>query len=304
MFRNILYYINPISGTANKKKLISIISAETSKRDIKFEIAYTQKDGNYGFLKNKIKEEQITDIVICGGDGTISNITSFLIGENVQVGIVPMGSGNGLAYAAGISRKIKKALHTVFVGKATWIDGFYINGHFGCMLSGLGFDAQVAHDFANQKKRGLITYIIQAIKNYFTPTDCRFIIEANNQQITTKALFVSIANSNQFGNHVKIAPKASLSDGLLDIIIVPKMNKIITFFFLLKHLFKGELHNPSEKGLQKKKIFYLQSDVIKITNESMAPLHVDGEPIETAAIVEIKVVPTAFKLIQPESIAG
>jgi YegS/Rv2252/BmrU family lipid kinase len=231
MSRKILYFINPISGTSNKKKLVSIISEETNKRNIKFEIAYTQKAGNYEFLKNKINEEGITDIVICGGDGTISNITSYLIGEKVQVGIVPMGSGNGLAYAAGISRNIKKALRVIFLGKATWIDGFYINEQFGCMLSGAGFDAQVAHAFAKQKKRGLITYIIQAIKQYFTASDFAFIIEANGQQITTKALFVSIANSNQFGNYVKIAPKASLSDGLLDVIIVPKMNKIKTFFF-------------------------------------------------------------------------
>ena len=166
MHRKILYLINPISGTKNKNVLIERISIKTTQQNIPFEIINTNKEGEYSFLNSKINEDNITDIVICGGDGTVSTISSFLIGVDVNIGILPMGSGNGLAYAAGISPKLNKALNIVFRGNTEVIDGFLVNEKFSCMLSGTGFDALVAHDFAGVKKRGLFTYIRKCFK-YF-----------------------------------------------------------------------------------------------------------------------------------------
>src|SRR6185295_15557861 len=107
------------------------------------------------------------------------------------------------------------ALEIIFKGEPVLTDGFMINDQFSCMLCGLGFDAKVAHDFAQQPKRGLITYIRMALKNYFSAKTYPFEIESASQSFKTEAYFISIANSNQFGNNFTIAPKASLSDGLL-----------------------------------------------------------------------------------------
>jgi diacylglycerol kinase (ATP) len=155
MTRKIIYFINPVAGTKGKEQLMKLIKEKTSSRHIPFEILPTNPEGDYFFLKEKIENENITDIVICGGDGTVSQVAAVLIDEPICIGIIPMGSGNGLALAAKIPTNTAKALELVFTGKAAYIDSFFINTTFSCMLCGLGFDAQVAHDFASRGKRGL-----------------------------------------------------------------------------------------------------------------------------------------------------
>jgi YegS/Rv2252/BmrU family lipid kinase len=226
MNRKFIFFINPISGTKNKAALKLLIEKRMEKENFPFQFLDTRKDGNYNFLPAIINEQKITDIIICGGDGTVNQVASSLIKTTVNVGIIPMGSGNGLAFAAGIPKNPGKALEIILQENAAFIDAFYINKKFSCMLCGIGFDAQVAHDFAKQKSRGFASYIKQTLKNFFIVTAYPFIIDINNRRLNTKSFFISIANSNQFGNHVTIAPRASLNDGMLDIVIVNKMNKI------------------------------------------------------------------------------
>src|SRR5690349_24357907 len=134
MQRKIIYLINPISGTKGKSSLKELIDRETNKRQLPFEILPTAANGNYDFVKQKIETEQVTDVVICGGDGTVNQVVKALAGTDVQFGIIPMGSGNGLALAAGIPKASAKALEIVFTGKAILTDGFMVNEHFACML--------------------------------------------------------------------------------------------------------------------------------------------------------------------------
>ena len=154
MSRKIIYLINPISGNKAKSSLKELISRKTTEQKIAFEFIHTNPEGEYGFLKKKIAHDGVTDIVICGGDGTVSAVGSGLKGLDVRIGIIPAGSGNGLAFAAKIPKQHAKALDIIFKAKAGTIDGFYINDRFSCMLCGLGFDAGVAHAFAKQKKKG------------------------------------------------------------------------------------------------------------------------------------------------------
>jgi YegS/Rv2252/BmrU family lipid kinase len=298
MKRKIAYFINPISGTQNKEQVLQLIERQTVAQEIHYQILETRADGNYDFLPALIVEEGFTDIVICGGDGSVNQITAHLLQSPVNVGIIPMGSGNGLALAAGIATEHEKAMEIIFKGKAEYIDAFYINKHFSCMLCGLGFDAQVAHDFAEQKTRGLSMYVKQTVKNFLSAIPYPFIIKLNDLEIKTEAFFISIANSNQFGNHVTIAPKASLSDGFLDIVIVKKMSKIRMLYSLLMQIKLGQITN-TEKKYHQKDIFYFQTKQLLIENPKHAPLHIDGEPATTARHFEIKVVENAFRLLQP-----
>lgn len=299
MPRKILYFINPVSGTKGKEKLLQLIKQKTSSLNIPYEILHTNAQGDYFFLKEKIEQENITDIVICGGDGTVSQVAGTLIDEPVNIGIIPMGSGNGLALAAKIPKSPAKALDLVFTGKATYIDSFFINTTFSCMLCGLGFDAQVAHDFAAQGKRGLATYIKQTINNFFVAAPYSFDIVNKGKSFNTAAYFISIANSNQFGNQVTIAPQASLSDGLLDVVIVKKMSKLRLLWALFKQIRNGEVDEYIEKTYHNKDILYFQTPRLIIHNLGNAPLHIDGDPAETAKKFSIQVIPQAFKLIQP-----
>lgn len=299
MHRKFIYFINPISGTGSKGLLLDIIKNKTAEKNIPFEILHTNAAAEYGFLKEKIASENITDVIVCGGDGTVNQIANALLGVAINIGIIPMGSGNGLAFASKIPRRIHKALENVFAGNAVFIDSFYINNKFSCMLCGLGFDAQVAHDFAKQKKRGLVTYTKQSIKNFFSAKTYLFELILEGKSIKSDAFFISIANSNQFGNNFTIAPQASLHDGLLDIVVVNKMSKLRMIWTILKQIRKGQVRLYEDKKYHRNDIHYFQTKKITIKNPQLAPLHIDGDPAETAAVFEIEIIENAFKLLIP-----
>lgn len=276
-----------------------MIQQKTTARQIPFEILHTNAQGDYGFLIQKIEEEKITDVIVCGGDGTVNQVAKALLGIPVNIGIIPMGSGNGLALAAKIPKVASKALDVVFNGHGTYVDGFHINDRFSCMLCGLGFDAQVAHDFARQKKRGLITYVKQSIRNFFRARAYPFSLSVDNNEMHTEAFFISVANSNQFGNNFTIAPRASLSDGLLDIVIVNKMSKVRMLYIILKQIYNGQVRPYEDKKYHKTDIGYFQTAALHIHNPGLAPLHIDGDPADTAEHFEIKIVEKAFRLLMP-----
>lgn len=299
MHRKFIYFINPISGTGGKGLLQDIIRNKTAEKNIAFEILHTNAAGDYTYLKEKIAAENITDIIICGGDGTVNQVANSLLGVKISIGIIPMGSGNGLAFAAKIPKRIHKALECIFAGNAVYIDSFYINKKFSCMLCGLGFDAQVAHDFAKQKKRGLSTYIRQSVKNFFSAGHYPFEIIQDGKPLHSEAFFISIANSNQFGNNFTIAPQASLHDGLLDIVVVNKMSKLRMILSILKQVRNGKVRMYEDKKYHKNDVHYFQAKKLVIKNPQLAPLHIDGDPAETSDAFEIEIIENAFKLIVP-----
>ena len=299
MNKKFIYFINPISGTGAKSFLSEIIKNKTTEKNIPFEILHTNAAGEYQFLKEKIATEKITDVIVCGGDGTVNQIAGALLGIDINIGIIPMGSGNGMAFAAKIPKRIDKALEIIFTGKTSLVDSFYINHKFSCMLCGLGFDAQVAHDFAKQKKRGLLTYIKLSIKNFIAAKTFPFELILDGKTIHTDAFFISIANSNQFGNNFTIAPQASLHDGLLDIIVVNKMSKLRMTWAILKQLHSGKVRLYEDKKYHRNEIHYFQTKKLSVKNPKLAPLHIDGEPVETAAALEIKIIENAFSLLMP-----
>jgi len=299
MGRKFIYFINPISGTSGKALLLEIIKNKTAEKNIPFEILHTNAAGEYAYLQEKITSEKITDVIVCGGDGTVNQIANALLGVPVSIGIIPMGSGNGLAFAAKIPKRIHKALEVVFNGNTAPVDSFYINGRFSCMLCGLGFDAQVAHDFAKQSKRGLLTYVKQSARNFFKASPYPFKLVAEGNPIVTEAFFISIANSNQFGNNFTIAPQASLHDGLLDIVVVNKMSKLRMVWSVLKQITNGQVRLYEDKKYHRNDIHYFQAKKLSIQNPRLAPLHIDGDPVETAAAFEIEIIEKAFVLLMP-----
>lgn len=296
MKRKIIFLLNPIAGTGNKFRIRQLIEKKCAAAGVSFEIHTTHPEGNYSGIRTKIAEEGITDIVVAGGDGTINSVVNDLRDTGIPFGIIPCGSGNGLAFSAGIPKNPGKALDLIFTGKPVLTDAFTINSNFSCMLSGLGFDAQVAHDFAKQNKRGLITYVRQTIANFLRAKPYPFEVSVGNTPLSADAFFISIANSNQFGNRFTIAPEARLNDGLLDIVVMPKMNKTYMLLAVLWQIRRGKVN---ELHYTKKGIIYFQTDRLHIGNPGSAPLHIDGDPKPTAPSFDISIIPDAFRLIRP-----
>ncbi len=299
MTRKILFFINPISGTGTRKQLENKIIKKCLEKNVGFELLFTSQDGDYSFLQEKIKSEKITDIVICGGDGSLGPVISSILNVKVNIGIIPMGSGNGLALTAKIPKEFNKAFEIIFKGKPRRIDAFFINNKFGCNLSGIGLDAKVAYDFSLQKTRGLSTYITQSFKNFLAAAPYPFEIEVKETKFKVDAFFICIANSNQFGNNFTIAPEARLNDGLLDIIVVKKMSKPKIIWSVFKQIKTGKISSYKEKDFHDNDVLYFQTNRIKIINPRAAPLHIDGDISATKKIFDIEVIPAAFSLIQP-----
>ncbi len=299
MCRKIIYVFNPISGRRPKNTLLKKIETATQQQNLHFEFFPSNPNGDYNLLIKKIKREKITDVVIIGGDGTVNQVTGSLKDCNVKFGIVPAGSGNGLAYTARIPKNLNKALQIIFNGNSKKTDAFMVGGYYACMLSGFGFDATVAYKFATLSKRGLVTYIQQSLLHFFRATTYKFEIIASGFSFFTDAYFISIANSNQFGNNVTIAPKAKLNDGLLDIVIVQKMHKAKLPLAVLKQVRGYNKLNAFTEKHSEKSVVYFQTEELTIRNLKNAPLHIDGDPYPTAGVFNIKVINNSFELLQP-----
>jgi diacylglycerol kinase family enzyme len=170
------------------------------------------------------------------------------------------------------------------------------------MLCGLGFDAKVAHDFARTNRRGLIVYVQHVFKNFFTAKPYSFTIFLHEKIFETEAYFISIANSNQFGNHFTIAPKASLIDGLLDIVIVTKQSKIALLYNTIKQVIGKNDYLQMGEMDKERSILYFQTSEIKISNHNRAPMHIDGEPVETEEDIHAVVQEKCFKLLAAANI--
>jgi len=246
-----------------------------------------------------VEDAHATDLIVCGGDGTVNLAAKALQNTKINIGIIPVGSGNGLARCAGIPLKPGGAFNVILKGKIQHTDAFNVNNHFSCMLSGLGLDAAVAERFAKSASRGLLTYTTQTLIQFFKANPYQFGIELPGFGFYSDAFFISVANSNQFGNNVTIAPKASLCDGLLDVVIVQKMLKTSIPLAVLKQLRgNNKLHSIAD-AVGKQNVIYLQTPSLSIVNKQLAPLHIDGDPCETVKDINIKILPAAFRLLVP-----
>jgi diacylglycerol kinase (ATP) len=299
--RYIVYIINPISGKGKGLSLQKKIESMTSAAGLEYDIISSRENGDYRFLEKYNIERKVTDIVIAGGDGTVSQVIGSLPVTDLNFGIIPCGSGNGLALAARIPRDPEKALRLVLDGHTQKTDGFLVNNRFACMLCGLGFDAQVAHDFAHQSKRGLYTYVRQVLKNFFSARTSHFDVIIDDKVLHTDAFFISVANSNQFGNHFTIAPRASLDDGLLDVVIVTGQNKLSLLWQTYRQIRGINKLQHTAVIEQRRGVIYFQATSLRIINHDKAPLHIDGDPAVTTGVLDFSILRHHFNLYKPEA---
>jgi YegS/Rv2252/BmrU family lipid kinase len=299
MQRKIIYLINPIAGTQKKDRLAELIRKKTTERGWPFLISLTPKNGDFSELVSIAETGKYTDVCIVGGDGTINQAVNALAHLSLQFSIIPMGSGNGLANTARIPHDPQKALQLLFVGSARETDAFKVNGNLSCMLAGLGLDAQVANDFAKEKKRGLLTYIRLTLIDFWKAKSFPYELQNGKIKKGGRALMITISNSNQFGNQVRIAPQASICDGLLDVVIANNMSKIRFLLNATRQLLFGRVSDVYSS--QKKEFLYFQTDRLTINNIGNAPFHIDGDPQPSPAFLEIEVLPGFFKLIHGRS---
>lgn len=215
-----LLIVNPASGSVSKHKIIPHICKRLHKMGIDFEVASTRYPGHARELAAEAAAAGRPAVLACGGDGTINEVASGLVGTDTALGILPAGSGNGFARHLGIPVDIDSALNAIAKKNIIASDYGTANGRpFFCTF-GVGFDAAVSERCARQKRRGILMYLKNTINEYVKFMPEEYVIEAGGRVITERAFLVVCCNASQYGNNAFVAPEASVTDGELDITIV------------------------------------------------------------------------------------
>lgn len=277
---NAMLIINPISGTANKTGLDIKVEKAMSKAGYNLDVRFTTCRGDATRLAKEAVGNGYDAVLAAGGDGTINETAQALCGTDVNFGIIPAGSGNGLARHINIPVNVDAALNIITRGIVAKCDYGTVNQHpFFCTF-GVGFDAAVSHNFAKHSRRGLFTYLKSALSQYMSYKPETYTISANGKILTQKAFVVACCNASQYGNNAYIAPKASITDGLLDIIIIHQGSPIDTAMVGMD-LFTGYIDSNTL-------IHSLRAPAAVIYRSSEGPAHIDGEPMILDDIMDVK----------------
>ncbi|MBO5920430.1 MAG: YegS/Rv2252/BmrU family lipid kinase [Bacteroidales bacterium] len=218
--KKVAFILNPISGTGRKKVILDYIQKEAAfYPDYQIEFYSTKCVGDACVAARGFVEKEYDIVVAIGGDGTVNEVAEGLIGSNAQLGIIPVGSGNGLARHLNIPLNYQRAVDAIFNGRPQFIDAGKINGKVFFCTAGIGFDAVVGEKFNSSGSRGLMTYVEFCTKEYVKYRPEKYMIAMNGSRFETKAFLITFANSSQWGNNAFIAPDANISDGMMDIVV-------------------------------------------------------------------------------------
>ena len=284
---NSLLIINPISGTLSKEDLPDLARKLLRHHGFSLEVVNTTGPGDATRLASMAIRKGYHSVLVAGGDGTVNEVASALRNSRVILGIIPCGSGNGLARHCNISLNFVEALELITKRHIISADCGLVNGiPFFCTF-GLGFDATVSESFAHEKKRGPLSYVKSVVKEYikYKPDDYEII--ANSTTFHQKAFVIAVCNASQYGNNALIAPQASIKDGQLDITIIHSGSPL-TRPMVGVDLFTGNMSkNVLSQTLRVKHA---------VIHRSPGIAHIDGEPIQMPDEIRIDCLPGCLRI--------
>lgn len=291
MKRSIAFIVNPISGTGNKNNIPHYIEQNIDKSLVDYKVYFTEYSGHAKVLTSDLVKKGIDIVVAVGGDGTVNEVASSLVHSTASLGIIPSGSGNGLARHLGIPLNAPKAIKLLNQTESSIIDYGKINDDklFFCSC-GVGFDALVSWRFAQANKRGLITYCNIAIReNFYYKPETYIITTKEGVVLKDRAFVIACGNAAQYGNDAFIAPHASIQDGLLDVTLIEPINFVDT------PVLAYQLFAKSIDGNRKTKT--LRSQKVNISRDGDGPMHYDGEPFMAPRELSIEIIKGGLKVI-------
>lgn len=289
--RRLLLIINPISGLGSKESFEPLVRSTLEPLGYKVTTAYTCARGDATRLARQAVEEGYYGVLAAGGDGTVNETARALCHTSTVLGIIPCGSGNGLARHLGIPIDPVAAVRIIADGHTVASDFGAVNGQpFFCTF-GVGFDAAVSSHFARQHRRGPLSYIRSAIAQYIKYHPQVYTVSANGHVLTEKAFLIAVCNASQYGNNAYIAPRASITDGELDITIIHAGNPLDTAMVGMD-LFTGYINHNTL-------IHSFRAPAAVIYRNEPGPAHIDGEPITVDDAMEIKCHPGAVNIFTP-----
>ncbi|MCS6794345.1 MAG: YegS/Rv2252/BmrU family lipid kinase [Raineya sp.] len=283
------FIINPISGGKSKKRVIEALEKHFPQSEYDIAINFTEREKHATELTQKALEKNVDVVVAVGGDGTINEVAQALIGSEVPLGIIPYGSGNGLARHLNMYASPEKAVEIIKKFNPQKIDTCVINENPFLCTSGVGFDAYVSSLFAQAGKRGFQTYVESTLKAFFHYKPETYLLETEKGTMEIEAFSVTFANASQYGNNAFIAPQANIQDGWLDVCVLmpfPKwqMPKIGLDLFL--------------KNLPKTKYYQsFKTKSVKLKRSRAGAVHLDGENYALGEELNVTIQPQSLKVL-------
>jgi len=287
--QSIHFIINPISGTGKQANIEAKINKEIDSFKFDTYLHYTANKGHATKIAKLLVEDEASIVVAVGGDGTVNEVAQALVNSSTILGIIPTGSGNGLARHLSISQHVNKSLHLLNTLNTKEIDSCIANDKFFMNVSGIGYDAHISHCFAKERHRGMKTYVKLILSEWWTYTVRNYkIIIGGLEVFNGDAVQVSFANGTQFGNNVIVSPESIDNDGEIELCILKPFN-----FYEIPHLLLALATRRFH--------LHKRMQVIKCTSASIisngAKTHLDGEPKDLGNYIELKVLPKSIRVI-------
>lgn len=287
----LMLIINPISGTGSKKGVVEMVEQAMAACGHDVDVRLTGARGDATRLAGEAAGKGYYGVLACGGDGTVNETARALCSTETALGILPAGSGNGLARHLQIPVDISSALKVIASDNVVDSDYGTVNGKpFFCTF-GMGFDAAVSHRFARQNRRGMLSYVKSAISEYVQFRPQTYTVSANGKLLTEKAFLIAVCNASQWGNNAYIAPEASITDGLLDITIVHS-GTAIDAAVMGMDIFTGYINKNTM-------VHTFRAPACVIYRNGAGEAHIDGEPMMMDDILDVKCHHGALKVFTP-----
>ena len=288
MKRKALFVINPIAGGKAKNHVPQLIQQYIDKAAIDYTIVFTEEAGHAHWLaKESVNTYQ--SIIAVGGDGTINEVASAVVGTKAALGVLPFGSGNGLSRFLSIPMDTAGAIQNININKIETIDAGQLNGQWFFNMAGMGFDAHISQVFAQQKTRGFITYFKSAVKEIINYRSENYHLQIDGIEYDREAFMLSIANSSQYGNNAHVSPQASVQDGLLDVCVIKP--------FPLYRFPEMGMRMFTKTADKSKYVEIIRGKNISIKRNNPGAVHVDGEPHTAGTTAEVNIVPRSLNVI-------
>lgn len=289
--KKIIFIVNPISGTQGKEVILNLLDEKIDKERYSWEVVYTEKAGHAIEIAAQAAENKADAVIAIGGDGTINEIGRSLVHTETALGIIPCGSGNGLARHLHIPMEPKKALEIINDGVIDIIDYGKINGTDFFCTCGVGFDAFVSLKFANAGKRGLLTYLEKTLQESLTYQPETYELETEDGSYKYKAFLIACGNASQYGNNAYITPQATITDGLMDVTILEPFT-VLDVPSLAFQLFNKTIDQNS-------RIKTFRCKKLRIHRSKPGVVHFDGDPMQAEENVDIELIQRGLRVIVP-----
>ncbi len=279
--KHIIFIINPISGTHSKEEIPAMIDKIIDKERFDYQVIMTEYAGHAAEIARQAANDGVDAVVAVGGDGTVNEVARSVIHTQTAMGIIPCGSGNGLARHLCLPMETEKALAIINEFQIEAFDYGLINGQPFFCTCGMGFDAFISLKFAESGKRGPITYVENVLKEGLKYKPETYEIEDETGTKHYKAFLIACANASQYGNNAYIAPGATMKDGEMDVIVMEPFD-VLDAPQIAADLFMKTLGNNS-------KIKTFRTRSLHIHRKAPGAIHYDGDPMMTDSDIDVHI---------------